>query len=156
MLCAGELLIGVAIPHKAVTGRQALCHKALAHLSDQVQLRAGDHSAGLIHHTDYTIDGVFHLVDHALEYSIGHKWIPLFLFCASRRGEIVVFNQFQPLYIILFYTKRIYFCNIFHQIIFDFLGEIIFWGYFQAQKALFCVVLVNILPAKCDVFLKIR
>ena len=85
MLGAGELLIGVAIPHKAVTGRQALCHKALAHLSDQVQLRAGDHSAGLFHHTDHTIDGVFHLVDHALEYSIGHKWIPLFLSCANRR-----------------------------------------------------------------------
>ena len=156
MLCAGELLIGVAIPHKAVTGRQALCHKALAHLSDQVQLRAGDHSAGLIHHTDHTIDGIFHLVDHALKYSIGHKWIPLFLFCASRRGEIVVFNNFAALHY-LFYTKRIYFLqHISPKYFFDFLGEIIFQGYFQAQKALFCVVLVNILPAKCDVFLKIR
>ena len=147
MLCAGELLIGVAIPHKAVAGRQALCHKALAHLSDQVQLRAGDHSAGLIHHADHTVDGVFHLVDHALEYSIGHKWIPLFLFCASRRGEIVVFNNFAALHY-LFYTKEFTFATYFTKIIFDFLGEIIFRGYFQGQKALFCVVLVNILPAQ--------
>ena len=85
MLCAGELLIGVAIPHEAVSGRQTLCHKALAHLADQIQLRAGDDSAGLIHHADHTVDRVLHLVDHALKYSIGHKWIPLFLSCANRR-----------------------------------------------------------------------
>ena len=85
MLCAGELLVGVAIPHEAVTGRQTLCHKALAHLADQIQLRAGDDSAGLIHHADHAVDRVLHLVDHALKYSIGHKWIPLFLSCANRR-----------------------------------------------------------------------
>ena len=32
------------------------------------------------------MQGVPHyLVDHALKYSIGHKWIPLFLSCANRR-----------------------------------------------------------------------
>jgi len=65
------------------------------------------------------------------------------------------FKQFSRITIYILH-KRIYFCNIFHQKKFFFLGEIIFRGYFQAQKALFCVVLVNILPAKCDVFLKIR
>ena len=136
MLCAGELLIGVAIPHKAVTGRQALCHKALAHLSDQVQLRAGDHSAGLIHHTDHTIDGVFHLVDHALEYSIGHKWIPLFLFCASRRGEIVVFNNFAALHY-LFYTKEFTFATYFTKIFLTFLVKLSFRGIFRPKKHCF-------------------
>ena len=86
MLCAGELLVGVTVPHKAVARGQAFSHKALTHLADQVQLGAGDHRAGLIHHADHTVDRVFHLVDHALKYSIGHKWIPLFLFCASRCG----------------------------------------------------------------------
>ncbi|WP_291020240.1 hypothetical protein, partial [Faecalibacterium sp.] len=57
---------------------------------------------------------VFHLVDHALEYSIGHKWIPLFLFCASRRGEIVVFNNFAALHFI-FYTKEFTFATYFNK-----------------------------------------
>ena len=135
MLCAGELLIGVAIPHEAVSGRQTLCHKALAHLADQIQLRAGDDSAGLIHHADHTVDRVLHLVDHALKYSIGHKWIPLFLSCANRRWRDCDFQQFRR---ITFYIlhKRIYFCNIFHQKKFFFLVEIIFRGIFRAKKGL--------------------
>ena len=87
VLGAGELLVGVAIVDKAVACGQTLRHKALAHLADQVQLRAGNNSAGLIHHADHPVDRVFHLVDHALKYSIGHNGIPLFLVCANRSGS---------------------------------------------------------------------
>ena len=76
MLGAGELLIGVAIAHKAVACGQTLRHETLAHLADQVQLRAGNDSAGLIHHADHPVDRIFHLVDHALKYSIGHNGYP--------------------------------------------------------------------------------
>ena len=67
MLGAGELLIGVAIAHKAVACGQTLGHIALAHFADQVQLRAGNDSASLIHNADHPIDCVLHLVDHAFE-----------------------------------------------------------------------------------------
>ena len=72
MLCAGELLVGVAVLYKPVSGKQALLNKALTHLTDQVQLRAGDHRPHLIHHAHHTVDRIFHLVDHALKYSVSH------------------------------------------------------------------------------------
>ena len=90
----------------------------------------------IIHHTDHTIDGVFHLVDHALEYSIGHKWIPLFLFCASRRGEIVVFNNFAALHY-LFYTKEFTFATYFTKIFLTFLVKLSFRGIFRPKKHCF-------------------
>ena len=136
VLGAGELLIGVAIPHKTVARCQALRHKAFAHFSDQVQLRAGDHCTGLIHHADHTVDCVFHLVDHALEYSIGHKWIPLFLFCASRRGEIVIFNNFAALHY-LFYTKEFTFATYFTKKFLFFLLKLSFRGLTRPKKRLF-------------------
>ena len=43
------------------------------HFADQVQLRAGNDSASLIHNADHPIDCVLHLVDHALKYSIGDR-----------------------------------------------------------------------------------
>ena len=114
MLGAGELLIGVAIAHEAVPRRQALCHEALAHLADQVQLRAGNDSAGLIHHADHPVDRIFHLVDHALKYSIGHNGYPFSSFVQTAAAAGRDFQQFSC---ITFYIlhKRIYFCNIFQQ-----------------------------------------
>lgn len=76
MLGVGELLVSIAVAHKAVACGQTLGHIALAHFADQVQLRAGNDSASLIHNADHPIDCVLHLVDHALKYSIGHNGYP--------------------------------------------------------------------------------
>ena len=114
MLGVGELLVSIAVAHKAVACGQTLGHIALAHFADQVQLRAGNDSASLIHNADHPIDCVLHLVDHALKYSIGHKWIPLFLVCASRGGMGCDFKQFSRITIYILH-KRIYFCNRFQQ-----------------------------------------
>src|SRR5699024_4495894 len=70
VLGVGKLLIAVTAPGKAVLTGHALGHKVLLHLADQIQLRAGDDGAGLVHHTDHTVDRVLHLVDHALKYSV--------------------------------------------------------------------------------------
>ena len=114
MLGVGELLVSIAVAHKAVACGQTLGHIALAHFANQVQLRAGNDSTSLIHNADDPIDCVLHLVDHALKYSIGHKWIPLFLVCASRGGMGCDFKQFSRITIYILH-KRIYFCNRFQQ-----------------------------------------
>ena len=114
MLGAGELLVGVAIAHKAVPCGQALRHKAVTYFPDQVQFRAGNDSAGLIHHADHPVDRIFHLVDHALKYSIGHNGYPFSSFVQTAAAAGRDFQQFSC---ITFYIlhKRIYFCNIFQQ-----------------------------------------
>ena len=58
---------------------------------------------------------------------------PFPLLCKPQVGWIVIFNNFAAFYIL---HKRIYFCNIFHQKKFFFLGEIIFRGHFRAKKGL--------------------
>ena len=68
----------------------------------------------VVHHAYHAVDRVLHLVDHALKYSIGHKWIPLFLVCASRGGMGCDFKQFSRITIYILH-KRIYFCNRFQQ-----------------------------------------
>ncbi len=114
VLCAGELLVGVTIAHKAVACGQALRHKAVAHFADQVQFRAGNDSAGLIHHADHPVDRIFHLVDHALKYSIGHNGYPFSSFVQTAAAATVIFNNFAALQFYILH-KRIYFCNIFQQ-----------------------------------------
>ena len=71
VLGAGKLLVTVTAPGKAVLTGHALGHKVLLHLAIKFSSRAGDDGAGLIHHTDHTVDRVLHLVDHALKYSVG-------------------------------------------------------------------------------------
>ena len=61
---------------------------------------------------------------------------PLFLFCASRRGEIVVFNNFAALHY-LFYTKEFTFATYFTKIFLTFLVKLSFGGIFRPKKHCF-------------------
>ena len=135
MLCAGELLISVAIAHKAVACGQTLRHKALAHLADQIQLRAGNNSAGLIHHADHPVDRVFHLVDHALKYSIGHNGYPFSSFVQTAAAALVIFTNFAALQSI-FYTKEFTFATYFNKKDNSFLLKLSFRG-IPRQKSAF-------------------
>ena len=107
VLGVGKLLIAVTAPGKAVLTGHALGHKVLLHLADQIQLRAGDDGAGLIHHTDHTVDRVLHLVDHALKYSVGHKRIPLFLDCAGPGTSDWHISTISPHYNLYFTQKNL-------------------------------------------------
>jgi len=135
VLCAGELLVGVAIAHKAVPCGQALRHKAVAHFPDQVQFRAGNDSAGLIHHADHPVDRIFHLVDHALKYSIGHTGYPFSSFVQTAAAATVIFTNFAALQSI-FYTKEFTFATYFNKKDNSFLLKLSF-GAFAGQKSAF-------------------
>uniref|UniRef100_UPI004038E9B4 hypothetical protein n=1 Tax=Faecalibacterium prausnitzii TaxID=853 RepID=UPI004038E9B4 len=60
--------------------------------------------------------------------------IPLFLFCASRRGEIVVFNNFAALHY-LFYTKEFTFATYFTKKNSSFLLKLSFGVIFGPKRA---------------------
>ena len=153
VLGAGKLLVTVTAPGKAVLTGHALGHKVLLHLADQIQLRAGDDGAGLIHHTDHTVDRVLHLVDHALKYSVGHKRIPLFLDCTGRETGLSYFHNFAALQSI-FYTKEFTFATYFTKKDCNFLVKLSSRA-FSRPKTTCKRGSAPIVAVKCDACLKV-
>ena len=72
-LVGREQMIGKAVAHKAVACRQALGCNAVAHLPDAVEVCAGDDGARLVHNAYHAVDGIFHLINHALKHSVRHR-----------------------------------------------------------------------------------
>ena len=70
---AAEHVVGVAIPHKDVAGRQPVGRDAVPHLADAVQVRTGDDGARFIDNAHHAVDRIFHLIDNALKNSVRHN-----------------------------------------------------------------------------------
>ena len=68
-----EQMIGEAVAHEAVARGQPLGCNAVAHLSNAVEVCARDDGARLVHNTCHAVDGILHLINHALKHSVRHR-----------------------------------------------------------------------------------
>ena len=71
-----EGFVGVAVPDENVVGVAKIRRIVVTAGPDLRQIAAGDDGRRFIDHADHTVDGVPHLMDNALEKTIGHNIYP--------------------------------------------------------------------------------